>query len=356
MNVLLVEDTSSAIETCKEWAEQYTEAGKNISIIVAESLSETFGKLSQDIDAAIIDIKLNGENGNDAISKMQELYLRIPTVVHTGTPDDVTVGGILRIFTRGDGYQKIFDYLLDIYNTGINEILGRKGLLEQQINKFYNSVFINTKDSWISKAKECPDAQVKKALLRNAIYHLENLLEDDNEKTFLEEFYLYDSDGKIHTGSLLKDKQETRYYILISPACDLVIRKNGKRNVDVLTLCEINPIEIYGVTLKSETTSTLGSDKRKSISSILSNSKNRYHWIPEIENFKGGILDFTKTISIAEKELADKYRVLDYRIAPPYMKNILSRFSSYYARQGQPDLDVDSYLDRLTLFSVDEVR
>ena len=177
------------------------------------------------------------------------------------------------------------------------------------------------------------------------------MLDDDSGKTFSEEFYLNCSQNEIHTGSILKLKNEERYFILISPACDLVKRKNGNRNVDVLTLCEINNIEKHGLQLKSDNENGLGKDKQQSTTALFSNSKNRYHWIPELGDFKGGLLDFTKTISIEEKEYAKEYTLLEIRISPPYIKNILSRFSSYYARQGQPDLDVGSYINKLKLIS-----
>lgn len=350
MTILLVEDDVQSVDSCKESATLYE---KEIVIKVAKNLVEAKSLFNDEIDTAIVDIKLGNvaDAGNSVIEEIEKLSLRIPTVIHTGTPDSVQANA-LKVFVRGENtYDEIFDYLFDVYNTGINEILGRKGLLEQQINKFYNSVFIKTQDSWIENGKNYSTDVVKKALLRNAIYHLENLLDDENEKMFLEEFYLYDSDKNLHTGSIIKNRMSDKYYVLISPSCDLVIRKNGNRNVDVFTLCEIDSIENHGLTLRLENEPSLGKEKRKNISTILSNSKNRYHWIPGIKDFKGGILDFTKTISSDESNFVEKYTILEYRISPPYMKNILSRFSSYYARQGQPDLDVDSYLDKLKLIS-----
>lgn len=356
MTILLVEDDIQSVESCRESASL---SEKEIEIKVAKNLAEAKSLFNDEIDTAIVDIKLenDADAGNSVIEEIEKLSLRIPTVIHTGTPDSVQVDA-LKVFVRGENtYTEIFDYLFDVYNTGINEILGRKGLLEQQINKFYNSVFINTQDSWIEKGKTYSTDVVKKALLRNAIYHLESLLDDDNEKTFLEEFYLYDSDKKLHTGSIIKNIMCDKYYVLISPSCDLVIRKDGKRNVDVFTLCEIDSIENHGVALRLEDEPALGREKRNKISNVLSNSKNRYHWIPEIKDFNGGILDFTKTISIDESGFKEEmYAILEYRISPPYMKNILSRFSSYYARQGQPDLDVDSYLNKLKFISDGDIK
>lgn len=199
MTILLVEDTKSAIDTCIEYAENYNKNGKQISIVVAENTIEAIERLTKDIDVAIVDIKLNNnENGNDVIAKMQELCLRIPTVIHTGTPDDIQVENVLKVFTRGDGYPAIFDYLLQIYNTGITEILGYKGSFQQQIDNFYNSVFIKLKDAWMKKVENYSSEDVRKSLLRTLIYHIESLLDDDSGKTFSEEFYLNCSQNEIH--------------------------------------------------------------------------------------------------------------------------------------------------------------
>lgn len=350
MNILLVEDDESSVKSCQEYA-NLDERG--IHLEVAKTIDDAKLCLTKDIDVAIVDIKLGtvSEAGNSVIDEINALSLRIPTVVHTGTPTNVTATA-LKVFTRGENtYEEIFNYLFDVYNTGITEILGRKGILEQTINNFYNSVFINSKDSWMKKCSEYTPDLVKKSLLRTMVYHIEDLLDGDNEKTFFEEFYLTCSDTDIHTGSIIKKIDNNKYYIIVSPSCDLVKRKEGKRNVDVITMCEIDAIEYHGYTLKNENDKNLGKDKIKSISSLLSNSKNRYHWLPEVSEYRGGLLDFTKTYSLKESDLFDEYIFLNIRVSPPYMKNILSRFSSYYARQGQPDLNVDEYVKKLKIVS-----
>ena len=116
-------------------------------------------------------------------------------------------------------------------------------------------------------------------------------------------------------------------------------------------MCEIDTIEEHGYTFKEANDKNLGKDKIKSVTSLLSNSKNRYHWLPEVSEYKGGLIDFTKTSSLKESDFFNRYKLLNIRVSPPYMKNILSRFSSYYARQGQPDLNVNEYVSKLKLIS-----
>jgi CheY-like chemotaxis protein len=228
-------------------------------------------KITDNVDVAIMDMKLgsDGQAGCTVISKMNELSLRIPTVVYTATPDEVEEKDILKVFKKGAStYEDIFNYLSQVYKTGITDILGHKGFFESKINEYYENIFLQQKDVWMDRLTTATSEDVKKSLLRTVIYHLEQLLEASTGKTFFEEFYLNCCDSEIHTGSLLKKKNEDIFYVIMSPACDLVEREdkkgNLKRNIDTITLCEIEPIERYGYTLKAEgDDKTLGNDKKK---------------------------------------------------------------------------------------------
>lgn len=227
MNVLLVEDDQTSVNDCYDIVNEFYK--DKIAIITAKDIGEAQGKLPGDIDVAIVDIRLgnNANDGNEVIKKFDEFCLRLPTVAHTATPANVDDSRVLKTFTRGEvTYKDIFDYLLSVYNTGITEIVGKKGLLETGINKYYNSVFKNQCDAWIEKINNDIDPEkVKKSLLRSVIYHLEQVLENDDEKTFYEEFYLTPVDNTtLHTGSILIEERTQRYFTVMSPACDLVVR------------------------------------------------------------------------------------------------------------------------------------
>lgn len=72
-----------------------------------------------------------------------------------------------------------------------------------------------------------------------------------------------------------------------------------------------------------------------------------YHWLPETEFFKGGFLNFRKLVTLENKEFEGKFETPPkVQISPPFVKDIVARFSSYYARQGQPDIDFDKFINR----------
>ena len=50
----------------------------------------------------------------------------------------------------------------------------------------------------------------------------------------------------------------------------------------------------------------------------------------------GGFLDFRRLQTISLGCFASDFEGLDARIAPSFVKDVVSRFSAFYARQGQP--------------------
>ena len=63
-----------------------------------------------------------------------------------------------------------------------------------------------------------------------------------------------------------------------------------------------------------------------------------YHFLPNSGVFGGGYINFRRLISVSKSELDENYHMESIQISHPFIKDIISRFSSYYARQGQPEI------------------
>ena len=356
MNILIIEDNPQDIQNCEDAKTYLCNKKKfDIQLTVKKTVSEAIDSLSSNIDFAVVDMRLQNDMqaGMSVISKMQELSLRVPTVAYTNTPDEVDDNGLLSVIKKTDKtYIELFSYLEEIYKTGVTSVLGPQGYFETQLNNYYNEIFIKQKDIWIKRLHSTDPADVKKSLLRTIVYHIEQLLDDTTGKTFFEEFYLNCKDFDFYTGSILRNNKDNILYLIMSPSCDLVKRDdkktgNAKRNVELITLCKIDSIKDHGFDIKRQEADCLSKTKQDEVKILLENRKGQYHWLPPVKDFEGGFVDFTKVNSYNESDLLGNFELEKIRIASPYMKNILSRFSSYYARQGQPDLVVDSYINKL---------
>ena len=345
MNILIIDDDESLDElfvTSAELAGFKAAFVKNVNDGLAMLTTQKF-------DAAILDLDFgdNEPTGESLVKKIEDLCLRIPVIVHSGKPDSAysIKEKIFGIFKRGCDYNEIFNRLNEINATGISEIMGVAGEYEKILYSYYKTFFLDRKNLWIERAAT-ESNRVKSSLIRAFSYQLEETIHNEG-KIYNEEFYLTAQDDLLHRGSILKTKKEGFYYIVMTPSCDLVCRYGGKPKVKSITLCLIENIEAHG--LSSIAGIDIADEERVTmVHPLFSNSNDnkemiKYHWLPPIDSFNGGFVNFSKICSVPYKNIGESFEILRIKVAQPYIKNITSRFSSYFARQGQPDLDSDDF-------------
>jgi hypothetical protein len=66
-----------------------------------------------------------------------------------------------------------------------------------------------------------------------------------------------------------------------------------------------------------------------------------YHFLLQTIALKRGIINFRKINTLKPTEFKRQYTKPLIQISSHFTKDIVARFSSYYARQGQPDLDAN---------------
>lgn len=245
---------------------------------------------------------------------------------------------LIEVFTKGETeHYELLDRFWDIYNTGLTRIMGGRGLIEQRLSEVFLKNLQPQIPTWVSYGVENSE-RTQNALLRYTLNHLLQLLEEEEQPCFPEEVYLYPPiSGKITTGSIVT--ADNQWFVVLSPACDLVPRgKNSVLNTDYILLVEIESVK-----------KVLGGSKSKSkVTELCRNRRNYYHWLPETDFFDGGILNFRKLTSPNKEDFDEKFGEPTIQISPFFVKDIVSRFSSYYARQGQPDIDSKDFIDRYT--------
>ena len=357
LRLLIVEDNERDLRTCRNSVNRYKkEKQREIELIECKTLDEAFKTLDNSFDGAIIDIKLTpqGAEGNQVVEKIIESFFRIPIAIFTGNRgswDDNLNEKIMLIgiFTkRNNVYFDLLDQFWDIYNTGLTRIMGGRGVIEKSLSKVFLKNLLPQTETWISYGAENPE-RTEKALLRYALNHLFQLLEEDNERCFPEEFYLHPPLlNDVTTGSIVKEKVSNQPFVVLSPACDLVIKKNTcKFRTDRILFVEIEHTNnIISIALDGITRTSRKKDKLEEL--FKNNYTFYYHWLPETDFFEGGFLNFRKLQTLNEDDFREKFEKPSIQISPPFVKDIVSRFSSYYARQGQPDIDSKDFVDNYT--------
>jgi hypothetical protein len=334
---MLVEDDDQDCKTCLDSCRVYQgKTNRKIDIVVCKDLDEAERNLDNTYDGVIIDLKIgkDSEGGNKVSNNIVTSFFRIPIIIFTATPGNVADEfEYVEIYKKGEvEYSTIFEKFIEIYDTGMTKILGGRGEIERILGKVFQKNFLPQCNTWIKYGKKDP-ARTEKSILRHTLNHLLLLLDEDG-LFFPEEAYIYPPVlDQLYTGSIIKKKTETGEkpsFVILTPACDLVIRENGNFKTDRILLIEIDDLELYNEKGKIE--------KRRN------NSLELYlHWLPKTAEFKGGFLNFRKITAITTAEYNSSYEKPFIQIAPSFIKDIISRFSSFYARQGQPNIDMQAF-------------
>ncbi|EOC1332243.1 hypothetical protein ACI095_004266, partial [Cronobacter turicensis] len=233
-----------------------------------------------------------------------------------------------------------------IYKTGITKIMGGKGEIEKNLSKIFIDNLLPQRSSWIKYADKDPERS-EKALLRHALNHLSNILDGDMQKCYPEELYIYPPiSTRISTGCIVKKRDLNEFYIVMNPACDLAERQNGNCNTDRALVAKIDFEEEYlneellkKMKNNPEKEELLPKEKTSAISLARNHKMFYYHWLPKTDFFCGGFINFRRISTYTEEDFQSIFQEPTLQISSPFLKDIISRFSSYYARQGQPDID-----------------
>lgn len=345
--LLLVEDNDAEIGVFKESVEIYkTRNSREIKYHICKSVDEAYGILDNSFDGAIIDLKLpsGDDEGNKVVEKIKDSF-RIPVAIFTGTPDaadSYSDFNYVGIFKKGEkSYSDILDKLLKIYATGLTRIVGGRGKIEETLNKVFNTNLIPQINKWVEYGENDSAGQTETGLLRYTLNHLLQLLDNDGVRYYPEEVYIAPSLAEnIQTGSIVSSKDKKSFFVVMSPACDLALGKNECFKTKRILLVEIEKMDILEKTI--ETKKVTKSDKQEKMKEEFykNNYTFYYHFLPKTDFFPGGFINFRNINTYTKEEFDNKFINTNIQIIPYFVRDIQGRLSSYYARQGQPDIDL----------------
>ena len=353
LRILIVEDEEQDLRTCRDSVDRYIdEKNRDIELVECKTLDEAQEQLDNSFDGAIIDLKLTpqGDEGNQVIEEIGKSFFRIPIFIFTGNLDtwNESIEGI-EVFIKGKiGYYDLLDRFWDIYDTGLTRIMGGRGEIEELLGTVFRKNLSPQMDKWIEHSQKDGQDRTERALLRYTFNHMLHVLDDDEDHYFPEEVYLHPPlSENITTGSIVKEKTSELPFVVLSPACDLVIRKSGEFKTDRILLVEIEvENDIVNDALDGIKRKGSKEDKLKAVSN--NSHELYYHWLPPTDFFDGGFLNFRKLKTVNKAVFGEQFETPSIQISPPFVKDIVSRFSSFYARQGQPDIDSDDFVARYT--------
>ena len=352
MRILIVEDDKEQCKMYKEEIEGYnSEHNNSLEYIIKMNSKEALDSIIQeDFDAAIIDLNLGEKDeiysGNSVIKSIFEKK-RVPIYIVSGTPSEYEPIEelqekklLLKILKRDEiNFCDIFEELTKLYNTGLTKVLNRNGILD----KIMDEIFLKYSENLINELlnhDKIDDNEKEKIISRFCAGIINEKLKHISPKYHpCEIYYTPPIKQEITTGDILVPKEKCNSKkIILTPACDLEKRKNGKRKVSTVLVADLEKIEEVLRQVKDENTDLQNKSDEKIIKDIKKGQhlKNYYFKLP-IDNLESYYINFSKLSCLDINEVENNY-TRESSISETFLKEIIFNFSKHYGRQGIPEL------------------
>lgn len=359
MNLLIVENEKEQMQLYTDVIDSFNKSnGTNITPFPMYSLEE--GKnalLSSDYDAAIIDLKLSSNSveleGMEIVNSIIT-NLRFPVFIVSGSIGQIenSENALFKKRLRDADFKIVLRELTNIYNTGIVNILGKRG----KINDYLNTIFWNhlstSMDVWIDDASRSPEEK-QKSLLRYTLLHIQEYLELSEESGFEDyhpaEIYITPPvKPDVFTGDIVTENNTGMSYIVLTPSCDLAQSKAKDILLAVIEKEDTGLLsEKINVIKRGKSSPEIIGEAENSLKALINNSySNKYHFLPKYKNIGAGLVNFQKIKSIRVRDFNDNFTRIA-AINSSFTKDIVARFSYYYSRQGSPDFDIEEVYNTL---------
>ncbi len=331
IKILILDDDISTFEGLNEAKLLFDHY--NFEINYFSTLEHAMSDLTENsnYDFAIVDLALSAGQGDEGNIFIDHLISRfnIYPIVYSGQPEKTThKTSFLSKLTRGEhNSEDIFNLVIKLFETGITSLLGENGALQKHITYFY----------WenLSRMYPSPEALIDsgikaESLTRLYLNYLHNDLvsSDDGEiRLHADELYIIpQKESKPVNGSILMFNKQK--FLVVTPRCDI-----GRS--DKYQLLKIGSIDSVLIQL-----SQCKPEKQEKVhDKIAQGESEKKHYLPPSTNFEGGYIDFLDVHTYETEQLNDF--TLIGKVSNEMMRNITSRFSSFYARQGQPIYNIN---------------
>ncbi|MBY7946676.1 hypothetical protein KW479_21460 [Vibrio fluvialis] len=356
VKILVVEDDESAFESYQDSADEVSEEFANITIqlINKQNPADALASISNDeFDGAIIDLNLDESSkaveaeGNEVINSIYKKN-RFPIKVISGnlgnlSPDiEDKKSPFLCFHTRDVENNQVFRDFVELYQTGITKILGRRGKLENMMSDVFWKHLANDMDGW---SKEGTDEET---LLRYTLNHLNEYLDRSARTYNNKEFYIKPPIQKhIASGDIVQNGEQR--FIVVSPACDIAPRDGDgeipKINANKIILCPLISVDRKdwlkrGVINEKQNKKEV----KNALDKIVKNQDPKFHFLPEHGELQASISDFQNIDTCTMEQYVTYDRLAT--VSTSFMKEVHARFVAYIGRQGQPDLNKRSLVER----------
>lgn len=348
IQIIIIEDDKSLQEMYESSIEEFNIENKECEIeysILANDDEIPQLLYNHHIDAIIVDLDWGtGSQQNEGNKLVKKIYddCRVPIFIVSGNlqllEENYDESPIFKKYQRDEVIvNDLLNEIADLYKTGYTNVLGNFSEIDKMLSKVFWEHMSNVITVWKDQER---DFQTQK-MLRFAVTRINEMLTintDDNHDDYdALEFYIRPAIKEApFTGDIIS--YDEKKYIVITAACDM---EQGKSDFVVLCQIDFEILENLKNRIKDESKAKKAEDQ---LGKYINNAKARYHLLPPCKLFDGGLVDFQIIRSVDKEDFTERASVIA-SINPAFNKDIQARFSHYYGRQGQPQLNKDNIIN-----------
>lgn len=361
IKILLLEDDQGEVDALKATAERLGEE-KNIQtdfVVFSSLTADIYEELVKEhFDFLVVDLSLSGDDvdhfsWNDFIDIVFKKF-HIPIIINSWNPDPniPEENSLVKLFNKSNSSDELFSYIFNVYKTGITKVFWRNWPINSTLTDLIYRGELPDIQKWVSNSPTTFNSE--ESLARYILSHLESRLSNDYKNFHTEEVYLKvkteengnDQGVELKTWRIVKPIDSDELYVIINPACDIA---NGKF-VNIICL-HIDPLpEAFKnqdfISNINDYLNNGRTNKKEKIENYIKNQTGDFSIIlPKTSLCEGGRINFKKIKSLDHSQISQTkpWLLCWYKavcdIAPLFVKDIISKFSSYYARQWTPDYE-----------------
>lgn len=366
MKILIIDDDEAEQKRFQEAIELWNLRHKNNPADLfepdcIEELEQAKSKIEspglEEYDGVVVDMRFKKEiKGDELLNAINQRFLRVPIVIYTGTPDSVDAvrGLCLKVCIKTVAKEDdILEWFFDVKMSGLMAVVGMQGGIEKKLREVFCQFQVQSLERWAKLGKQRGVEVAERSAMRYVLMHLLDSLYQEDGAVFPDEMYLNVGKSQVlKTGDVIMTKGggEPEYYLVMSPACDLVVRKTGTPKTEsVLLVGIVSTAEAAARSLSDKIIQwkNQGADEdmcKRNEESHLKKFRDQtdpeyVHSVPCIKDMPRQYVAFRKVLHLPYEKVDKEFSRSGLRIAPPFLKDIQARFASYYGRQGQPDVD-----------------
>lgn len=368
LRTLFIEDNLTLSNNLRKFFDGEAFSGHTLRTENTTEFEEGISLVEQyDYDLVVLDLQKEGKDfdemaGIKIIERIKNIAF-IPVIFYTGHASKIQglVSEIVGVVNKGDGFDNLKQEIQRIIDSRIALLKGQVyDLLRESLRKYFWETVDADKKVFVPGKSDVSLGYLLLRRFANSLSkeNIKQLLGDDKIKTDKAhpmEFYIFpvdpDSTKEEYLAGEILEK-EGKYYAILTPDCDLVLRSNGFRKADKILLATsknfkslrdfIKYEELKNKQDKSEKENQQLSNLEGKLKTWMGNrggEQDRFFFLPATPFIENIVIDFQDKCMVDYDELKSYRRVA--KLDLPYAQSMISSFIRYYNRIGFPDIDSD---------------